>query len=43
MDHLENPSIAKNKAEFVYQTLRTQILSGAYAPGTALYIRELST
>ena len=43
MDHLENPSIAKNKAEFVYQTLRTQILSGAYATGSALYIRELST
>ena len=42
MDHLENPSTAKNKAEFVYQTLRTQILNGVYAPGTALYIRELS-
>lgn len=42
MDHLDNPSTAKNKAEFVYQTLRTQILNGVYAPGTALYIRELS-
>ena len=33
----------ESKAEFVYRVLRDDILSGQYAPGTALYIRELST
>lgn len=32
-----------SKSEFVYRTLRDAILNGTYAPGTALYIRELST
>lgn len=31
-----------SKAEFVYQTLRNNVLNGKYAPGTPLSIRELS-
>lgn len=32
----------ESKAEFVYRTLRSDILDGAYPPGTVLYTRELS-
>nr|WP_325182106.1 GntR family transcriptional regulator [uncultured Oscillibacter sp.] len=43
MDGVEQSPPVINKAEYVYQTLRKQILNGTYAPGTMLYIRELST
>lgn len=43
MGYSESPSAATSKAEFVYRTLREKILNGTYPPGTALYIRELST
>lgn len=33
----------ESKSDFVYKTLRDDILNGTYVPGTALYIRELST
>ncbi|MGM9640221.1 MAG: GntR family transcriptional regulator [Faecousia sp.] len=38
----EDVAGSSSKAEFVYRTLRNNILNGIYAPGTALYIRELS-
>lgn len=38
----EDVSTSSSKSEFVYRTVRNNILTGKYAPGTALYIRELS-
>ena len=40
MTNLEE--ISGSKADFVYRAIRNNIISGKYAPGTALYIRELS-
>ena len=36
MDGVEQSPPVINKAEYVYQTLRNQILNGTYAPGTML-------
>lgn len=35
-------TVSGNKSEYVYRTVRDNILNGTYAPGTALFIRELS-
>lgn len=44
MDYFdEDANCDLSKSEFVYRTLRDAILNGTYAPGTTLYIRELST
>ncbi len=37
-----DPSGAASKSEYAYQYIRDCILSNKYAPGTALYIRQLS-
>lgn len=42
MEKLEILSEAISKSEYVYQTLQEQILTGACAPGTPLFIREIS-
>lgn len=39
----EDVNSGESKSAFVYRTLRNNILNGTYAPGTALYIREIST
>ncbi len=35
-------SNSASKADYVYRILKNKILTGVYAPGTALYIREVS-
>lgn len=39
----EGTTNGESKSEFVYRVLRNDILNGNYAPGTVLYIRELSS
>jgi len=43
MEKLEILPEVQSKSEYVYQTLQEQILTGAFPPGTPLFIRELST
>lgn len=38
----EDVNNSGSKSDYVYKTLRNNILNGTYAPGMALYIREIS-
>ena len=47
MELYENPDTitianSASKADYVYRMLKSKIVNGAFAPGTALYIREVS-